>query len=85
MLNITKNSINKYVQPQSYTVFEKLNERNISKWPIYVAIFLGTISFLALFLPWTQNINAKGYVTTLKPNQRPQAIQSVISGKLEDW
>ncbi|MBX2844703.1 MAG: HlyD family secretion protein [Saprospiraceae bacterium] len=85
MLNITKNSINKYVQPESYTVFEKLNERNISKWPIYVAIFLGTISFLALFLPWTQNINAKGYVTTLKPNQRPQAIQSVISGKLEDW
>jgi pyruvate/2-oxoglutarate dehydrogenase complex dihydrolipoamide acyltransferase (E2) component len=24
-------------------------------------------------------------VTTLKPNQRPQSIQSVISGRIENW
>ena len=41
--------------------------------------------FICLFLPWTQNIQAKGYVTTLLPEQRPQAIQSVISGRLENW
>ena len=38
-----------------------------------------------LFLPWTQNIDAKGYVTTRSPKQRPQAIQSVIAGRLEKW
>jgi hypothetical protein len=27
----------------------------------------------------------KGAVTTLKPNQRPQSIQSVISGRIEKW
>jgi multidrug resistance efflux pump len=38
-----------------------------------------------LFLPWTQNISGSGAVTTLKPNQRPQTIQTVISGKIEKW
>src|SRR5690606_4510259 len=32
-----------------------------------------------------QNIQGKGYVTTLRPDQKPQAIQSVISGRLERW
>jgi len=41
--------------------------------------------FLCMFLPWTQNINAKGYVTTRLPAQRPQAIQSVIAGQLNKW
>jgi hypothetical protein len=29
--------------------------------------------------------HGKGAVTTLKPNQRPQSIQSVISGRIEKW
>ena len=40
---------------------------------------------MALFLPWTQNISGSGSVTTLKPSQRPQSIQSVISGRIEKW
>jgi multidrug efflux pump subunit AcrA (membrane-fusion protein) len=43
------------------------------------------LAFITLFLPWTQNISGKGAVTTLKPNQRPQSIQSVISGRIEKW
>ena len=38
-----------------------------------------------LFLPWTQNISANGYVTTLLPDKRPQEINSVIAGKVEKW
>jgi hypothetical protein len=37
-----------------------------------------------LFLPWTQNISEKELVTTIN-NQRPQSIQSVISGRIEKW
>lgn len=40
---------------------------------------------IILFLPWTQNVTGKGNVTTLKPNQRPQNIQSAISGRIEEW
>jgi multidrug efflux pump subunit AcrA (membrane-fusion protein) len=40
---------------------------------------------LILFLPWTQNISGSGSVTTLKPDQRPQTIQSAIAGRIEKW
>jgi len=36
-------------------------------------------------LPWTQNIRSNGAVTTLKPNQRPQDIQSIIAGRIDEW
>jgi len=38
-----------------------------------------------MFLPWTQNIQTQGSVTTLLPNQRPQEIQSIIGGRIENW
>jgi multidrug resistance efflux pump len=49
---------------------------------IYVALLLGVI---VLFSPWTQTINCNGYVSTLNPTERPQAIQSRISGRIERW
>ena len=41
--------------------------------------------FVILFLPWTQNIDSQGKVTTLDPASRPQAITSRIAGRLEKW
>jgi multidrug resistance efflux pump len=38
-----------------------------------------------LFLPWTQNIRAKGNITALKQEQRPQEINSAIAGKIVRW
>ncbi|MDC1068657.1 HlyD family efflux transporter periplasmic adaptor subunit [Candidatus Kapabacteria bacterium] len=38
-----------------------------------------------LFLPWTQNIQGKGKVTALRPDARPQKVNSVISGRIEKW
>ena len=38
-----------------------------------------------MFLPWTQNIKAKGKVTTLRPEQRPQEVNNVIAGKVVKW
>ncbi|MFN2260930.1 MAG: HlyD family secretion protein [Psychroflexus sp.] len=46
---------------------------------------LGIIFLIVMFLPWTQNVKGKGFVTTLEPNQRPQAIESAISGRVEKW
>ncbi|MEZ4913668.1 MAG: HlyD family efflux transporter periplasmic adaptor subunit [Chitinophagales bacterium] len=40
---------------------------------------------VSLFLPWTQNISSKGYVTTRYPQQRPQAIQAIIAGRIDKW
>ncbi len=45
----------------------------------------GILCLLFLFLPWTQNISGSGFVTTLKPNQRPQTIHTAIAGRIEKW
>lgn len=43
------------------------------------------IFFIALFLPWTQNIRARGSVTTLRQEQRPQELNTIISGRIIKW
>lgn len=40
---------------------------------------------IILFLPWTQNIRARGNVTTLRQEQRPQELNSIIPGKIVKW
>lgn len=42
--------------------------------------------FLAiLFFPWQQNIRGKGKVTALSPANRPQTVESVITGRVQKW
>jgi multidrug efflux pump subunit AcrA (membrane-fusion protein) len=43
------------------------------------------VLLLCLFLPWTQNIRSKGKVTTLRPEQRPQEINTIIGGRIVNW
>ena len=40
---------------------------------------------IVLFLPWTQNIRSKGKVTTLRQDQRPQQVNTIIGGRVEKW
>jgi multidrug resistance efflux pump len=40
---------------------------------------------LMLLLPWQQNIQGYGKVTPFRPQDRPQAVQSVIAGRIERW
>jgi multidrug efflux pump subunit AcrA (membrane-fusion protein) len=49
--------------------------------------FYGLMTALAiiLFLPWTQNIRAKGTVTTLRQEQRPQQLNTIIPGRVIKW
>ncbi len=49
--------------------------------------FFGLIFFnvILLFLPWTQNIRSSGKITTLRQEQRPQELNSIIPGKVVKW
>ncbi len=85
MLNISPNSIKGRVDLSS---FKSLNEAELSRSNIMFTRWLLSFSFVALlylFVPWTQNIRAKGKVTTLYPDQRPQTIHSTIPGRIEKW
>ncbi|MFM7730315.1 MAG: HlyD family secretion protein [Flavobacteriales bacterium] len=43
------------------------------------------IAFSFMFLPWTQNIESRGSITSLSPQFRPQVVNSVIAGRIEKW
>jgi len=85
MLNISKNRINEKVQVEQFKAFQLLAQKSVSSVLIKLAIFLGILALAAMFLPWTQNIRAKGYVTTVRPDDRPQTVQALIGGRIEKW
>lgn len=85
MLNITNNRIEKSVDLKKYSSAKVFGENRHYKVINRLIICTGIILLIFLFLPWTQNIKGSGYVTTLKPNQRPQEIQTAIAGRIEKW
>ncbi len=85
MINISANSVYQFIRTSEFATFRTLDARTHRRFAFYVSAGLLVIMIAAMFLPWTQNIQGKGYVTTLRPDQKPQAIQSVISGRLERW
>ncbi len=85
MLNISHNQLNKKVTISGYTSHKKAFERvHFKLFNKFVGAF-SIICVVILFFPWTQNVTADGYVTTLTPDQRPQTIQSQIPGRIEKW
>jgi multidrug resistance efflux pump len=84
MLNISDNKT-RLQSLEQYETVKNLGNRPHYKILNRIIAGVSIIGLIALFLPWTQNISGTGAVTTLKPNQRPQSIQSVISGRLEKW
>ncbi|TFV97747.1 HlyD family efflux transporter periplasmic adaptor subunit [Algoriphagus kandeliae] len=52
---------------------------------VRILLSIMLVFFIILFVPWTQNIRSKGYVTALRPDQRPQTIHSIIAGRIEKW
>ena len=85
MLNITNNTMKEKLDLNQFNsskmVFNKQYYRTFNMFLLAFAI----IVIIILFLPWTQNISGTGSVTTLKPDQRPQTIQSQIPGRIEQW
>ncbi|TSE05061.1 MULTISPECIES: HlyD family secretion protein [Aquimarina] len=85
MLNISHNTLNKKVDLSDYNAIQKVfHKRHHKYFNRFLKIFAVSV-FIILFLPWTQNISGDGYLTTLKPDQRPQTIQSPIPGRIEKW
>lgn len=81
------NKDNEYLlcEKQEFTSFQKAfevgSEQNTRKWLLGCTIVL----ILVLLLPWTQNIQAPGIITTRSPEQRPQQLNSIIAGRIEKW
>jgi adhesin transport system membrane fusion protein len=85
MLNISPNSINGQIEDARYASFAKLYSRSTGRVLLQLLTALFGIGLVILFIPWTQNIRSMGTVTTIRPDQRPQTIHSVIAGRIENW
>ncbi|QLG45664.1 HlyD family secretion protein [Costertonia aggregata] len=85
MLNISKNSINRNVDISYFNAVKFVSGRKHYKHFNRFLVVFSLIGIIILFLPWTQNVTGKGFLTTLTPDQRPQTIQSTIPGRIEKW
>lgn len=86
MLNISNNKTSDFIDADRYSTLrlfrDEAAQRRSRKWLLVITF---SLFFGALFLPWTQNIQSKGYLTSLQPESRPQTLQSVISGQINRW
>jgi len=83
MLNISDKHIT--ISKERFSTLQEVENKmsgNALKRLLYITLI---ICLVILFLPWTQNIRTTGNVTTLKPNQRPQSITTVIGGQIDKW
>ena len=67
---------------RSYSLIYQYDKKSKVKSWFYLCI---GIFILFLFLPWTQNIRARGTVTTLYQEQRPQQVNTIIGGRVMKW
>lgn len=85
MLNISPYSVKDKVDTSKYKTFSSFtpvsNTLIIKRLLIY-SLIAGVIVAL---LPWTQNIQTVGELTSLQPSQRPQTVHSIIDGQIQAW
>lgn len=85
MLNISENRVVDRINTGKYKSFEQVLSKATGRTFIKILAGINVFMFFILFLPWTQNIRARGFVTTLKPDQRPQTVHTIIPGRIEKW
>lgn len=66
----------------AYTHVYRYNNKNKVMYWFLICI---SIFVVFLFMPWTQNIRSAGRVTTLYQHQRPQQVNTIISGQITKW
>jgi multidrug efflux pump subunit AcrA (membrane-fusion protein) len=67
---------------QSYKKIYRVNKQSsVKRWLISIVIICAVV----MFLPWTQNIKTSGTITTLKQEDRPQEVNTILSGSIVKW
>jgi adhesin transport system membrane fusion protein len=85
MLNISENSIKGKIKTQNYVSFRLTSSLRIAKLFKRFLITITVLFLITLFLPWTQNVQGTGQITALRPESRPQTLQSPIPGRIRQW
>lgn len=85
MLRISNEQVDeKAIEKKVYalkTIGSLKTSKIIARWFLFIGIF----GFACLFLPWQQNVNGSGFVTSLTPQDRPQQVETAIAGRIREW
>lgn len=75
------------MENKTYTInaYQHIYRYNSRSRVRYWFLGLVVLMLVVLLLPWTQNIRSRGSVTTLRQEQRPQQVNTVIPGKVVKW
>jgi len=84
MLNSSPNNPNGF-NFNDYASYQNVEQARSSKRLRRALYGIGLLALIVLFIPWTQNIRSGGEITTMRPEQRPQTINTVLGGKVERW
>lgn len=85
MLNLSKNRVNTLTKKEDLETLKVLQTPKASKLLAKWVVGILALLFLIMFLPWQQNIRGNGMITALNPKNRPQNIETIIAGRIEDW
>lgn len=67
---------------QSYKKIYRIDKQSsVKRWLISILLICAVV----MFLPWTQNIKTTGTITTLKQEDRPQEVNTILSGSIVKW
>jgi multidrug resistance efflux pump len=84
MLNLSPQN-DSPIEKREFSALSRVESQNTTKRMLRVIYVLFFLIIMVMLLPWTQNIASKGKLVTLRPEQRPQTINTVISGRIEKW
>ncbi|MBK7525604.1 MAG: biotin/lipoyl-binding protein [Saprospiraceae bacterium] len=87
MLRFSSESVSGYIDTkrlESFIHIRMVRTYGYRSLTYSILIFILFV-FIVLWMPWTQNIRAKGEMIALSPEQRPQTIQTIIAGRIEKW
>jgi multidrug resistance efflux pump len=85
MLELSDSPVKGKIKQDDYESFRKLASGKKNHGLKRALFVLLAVVIVLLCLPWTQNVSGNGRLTSLRPDQRPQAIQTIIPGKIEEW
>jgi multidrug resistance efflux pump len=85
MLKISSQSVEKMIPQDRLYSLRSLNTPMAGKILAGWLLGIGILFFIVLLLPWQQNIRGNGRVTALSPGNRPQTVETIIAGRIQNW
>ena len=77
MLNLSPSNKIQLPREDFWSLKSVIKEKSTKK-VIRVFYVFFMIAVILMFIPWTQNVRSNGKLITLRPEQRPQTINTII-------